>query len=100
MVATATKMAGSKAVPKPRKELSRAERNSLEGKFALILTALLAERGWSSATLAEKIGFGEPAVRRWLRAEVMPTVEVLRLTGRALNTADHPFPDWRMLLPE
>jgi hypothetical protein len=88
------------AVGRAPKQLSKSEQKTLEGQFALILTSLLAERGWDWNKAAKEFGVGEPAVRKWMRAESYPTNwERLRAMGKALNTPEFPFPDWRMLLP-
>lgn len=91
----------SRMAPQNKKQLSKAEKQTAIGKFALHLQALLDERGWDSHKLAERISVGEPAVRRWLRAEAMPgDLKLLRELGEAMHTAKHPFADWRLILPK
>ena len=73
-------------VARPRKELSRKELRTYAGRFAAHLAALLEERGWSTLHAATNFGVGEPAVRKWLRAESVPDAETLERIGKALNT--------------
>lgn len=100
---TATKETGGSksraAMPKARKQLSREERRTPKGRFAAHLQALLDERGLTTAGFAGAIGVGEPTVRKWLRADSVPETLDLERIGKALNTAKHPFPDYRHILP-
>lgn len=86
--------------PQQRKKLTKAEKASEAGKFAAHLQRLLDERGWTTSDLADKLSIGEPAVRRWMRAEAIPgSLSLLQELGQALNTPSHPFTDWRLVLP-
>jgi hypothetical protein len=86
--------------PNNPKKLTAKERRTDKGRFAVHLAALLKERSWDAQDLADHIGLGVHAVRRWLRAEVMPSdLDMLQTIGRALDTTDHPMPDYRMVLP-
>lgn len=85
--------------PKPRKQLSKREARTFAGRFALRFKSLLDERGWSTAEAASRFGLGEPAVRYWLRAQSLPATGDLERIGKALDTPEHPFPDYRELLP-
>jgi transcriptional regulator with XRE-family HTH domain len=84
-----------------KKKLSRSELRTPIGKFANRLSWLLSERGWDSHKLSEASGLAEPTIRRWLRAEVLPSrLEMYQAIGHALDIPGHPFPDWRMVFPE
>lgn len=87
--------------PRPLKTLSKAEQRTIYGRFAVQLRALMEERGWDHKQLAERLKgkAEEAAVRKWLRAEGMPDIERLMALGKALDTPDHPFPDYRLALP-
>ena len=100
-MATATKQTKGSMSPRPRKELSKAEKRTPWGRFALHLRALMDERGWDHQELASRMNGAatEAAVRKWLRAEGMPDYERLVALGEALDTREHPFPDYRMALP-
>ena len=86
--------------PVDRKVLSAKEKRTPAGKFAVRLQALLDERGWTAPQLEELSGIAGPTLRRWLRAEGFPKVAEMPRLGKALDTPAHPFPDWRMILPE
>lgn len=85
--------------PVDRKRLSAAEKRTPAGKFAVHLQSLLDERGWSVSDLSERSGLENATLRRWLRAEGFPKVELMPIVGKALDTPQHPFPDWRLILP-
>lgn len=86
--------------PQSRKKLTNQERATEAGKFAAHLQRLLSERGWTTHDLAERISVSEPAVRRWMRAEALPgSLSLFKEVGKALNTSEHPFPEWRLVLP-
>ena len=90
----------AKVAPRPQKKLTAADKRTDAGRFAVHLTALMAERGWDHNKLAERLGCTDAAVRRWLRAEVMPRyIEDFKALGRALDVPEHPFPDYRLVLP-
>ena len=87
--------------PRGQKKLTAAEKRTDEGRFATNLRALLAERGMDHREFAKHVNRTEAAVRSWLRGDVIPAdYGTLKAIGRALDTPAHPFPDYRMILPE
>jgi hypothetical protein len=85
----------------PRKRLTREQRATELGKFATHLQKLLDERDLSVTAFAEAIETDLPTVRRWLRAETMPgSLALLKRIGKALHSKEHPFPEWRFILPD
>jgi ribosome-binding protein aMBF1 (putative translation factor) len=95
------KVAGSNgaSMPRPRKQINKREAKTPGGRFALHLQALLEKRGWDHHKLAELAGVKEFTVRSWLRGEALPESRILEAIGKALNTKEHPFPDYRLVLP-
>lgn len=97
---TGSKPKGRSVAAHPRKVLSKADKRTPEGRFAVRLQSLLDERGWSPVYFADCIGVDPPAVRRWLRADGLPgNIDLVKRIGKALDTPGHPFPDWRQVLP-
>lgn len=84
---------------KPRKTLTRKERKTPKGRFAVRIYDLLFERNWTPADLASRFGCGEPTVRKWLRAESVPETLDLEALGKAFDTPEHPVDDYRLILP-
>lgn len=83
-----------KRVPRPPKELSKEERSTFQGRFALHLQTLMDAAGKTKDDIAEATGLGEAAIRRWLRAEGAPDLHNLEKIAAALN-----LDDYRELLP-
>lgn len=82
-------------VAKKAKQLTRKERASVKGRFATHITALMSAANLDSHRLAAAMKIGEPTVRKWLRAESVPTdLETLQKLGDALG-----LDDYRMALP-
>jgi hypothetical protein len=98
MTTAEVKMGGT--MGRPPKKLSKSEAKKPKGQFAARIAALISERRWTTAQAAARFGVGEPTVRKWLRAESVPETLDLRRIGNALDTAENPFPDYRMILPE
>lgn len=92
---------GTAVAPKERKKLTAAEKRTPEGRFAVQLESLMAERGVGSFELGRAIGVKEPTVRAWLRAESLPgDVKLVRRLGKYMHQPPRfPFPDWRQILP-
>lgn len=88
------------SMPPKIKQLSAAEKRTDKGRFALKLRALLAERGWDHRELASRVDRGEASVRSWLRGDVIPDFAAIKAVGEALDVPGHPFPDYRMVLPD
>ena len=94
---TAVKMGGSLKggrVPRARKELSKAEQRTFRGRFATHLQSLLTAAGMSTGDLAKETGLGEPAIRKWLRADGTPDPTSMELVAEALG-----IDDYRLVLP-
>lgn len=91
---------GPAVAPKPRKKLTPAEKRTSEGRFAVVLEKLLAERGVTTQQLADRIEVKEPTVRAWLRAQSIPgDVRLFKAIAKALNSPEHPIGDWRLIIP-
>ena len=86
---------GPTMAPKPRKRLTAADKRTSEGKFAVVLEKLMAERGVTTQQLADAVGIKEPTVRAWLRAESIPgDVRLIKAIGQHFKLAD-----WRLIIP-
>lgn len=86
--------------PKKPKTLNRQEKAKPKGRYATHFLALLAERGWTKEQFSDKSGIPDATIRKWLRAESMPSdVETLESIAAAFNTPQHPLTDYRLVLP-
>lgn len=85
--------------PRQQKQLTKREQRTPKGRFATHIAALMEERGFDHNDLAKRMDVGEATVRKWLRAESVPETLDLEALGKALDTPEHPLPDYRMVLP-
>lgn len=90
---------GATVAPRQQKQLTKREQRTPKGRFATHIAALMAERGLDHKALAERMDIGEATVRKWLRAESVPETLDLERLGKALDTTEHPLPDYRLVLP-
>lgn len=84
---------------RPRNDLDQFSPD-LTIRFALKLRAIMAEKGWSSDDVAQRIqAAGVDITHRgvdcWLRGEGLPKAKDLEAVGEALGYADY-----RMILPD
>lgn len=76
---------------RPRLPLTREQRKTPAGRFALHLDKLMQERGWSVREVAERSGFSESRIRSWLRAAYMPETPDLQTLGESFDLDDYRF---------
>lgn len=97
---TGSRNGAARVSPRQSKKLTAAERRSDRGQFATHLAALMREREVTTEDLAKAARIDAPTIRRWLRAEVLPNdLTTLKKLRRALDTTEHPMPDYRLILP-
>ncbi len=88
-------------MPRKRREISKSDRD-WAARFALRLRALLEDRGWTSADVAERLtaaGLAGDSIRTvdsWLASQRLPQLKDLEQIGAALGLDDYRLD----LLPE
>jgi hypothetical protein len=84
---------GAAVAAKARKKLSKKERATVEGRFALHLRSLMDGKGWQVGDLHERLvaaglAVTKPAIHKWLRGDSMPVAGDLEAIGIVFGLAD------------